>query len=942
MASTIGFTIEIEGDEQALRTATELQKAIKDVNAELKKTEDVNEYKRLEKDLLGLQTELKEVRAQQRETVTALTSTLDGVGAYRKLSAELNTVRARAKDLQAQAILTGRDLSKEIEEATREAQRLDTQLKNIDASVGQFQRNVGNYPTTVTAILQGAGGAVDKLTGGFTNLGGVAGSAAGLASQGWIALATVLLEGINIIADTTAEFLELQKVTSTLTGATGDGLDEIVGKTKAVADTFNTDYKEVLLAANAVSKEFGITTTAALDVIGSGFANGADLAGDFLDQLREYPTQFAQAGLTAQQFVNVLTTATEEGIFSDKGADVVKEFGLRIREQTKATTDALNAAFGKEFTQDLFNNLNNGSITTADALAKVSTALNTTGLTAKQTQTVIADVFGGAGEDVGLRFLQSLGDINKGLDDTNENLTEYEQRQLEALKANEELAIAQSNLARSFQATADSSKSFVTQLKTAFFNFASNVVSAFSVIPSVFAGISASLQQIGQNITSFFKTVELDLRIFALQAEKLNPLGRTNEQIQKDIESLRGQRNELQTAGRSVGDAFSQGFAESLNARGLKIENGRIVSRFEVKEATTSVRPTAQASAGASVSGATATVKADTEVQAAQQRVAILEELNKKVIALTVERVKKVQELNIREFALTAQEITAFNERQAQLAQLQREAEAKKVTTTLDAFNTATQLFNDFQNALVARESEQTATRIEEQENYVMQLEQRLERATGANRRNLETQLADARRVLAEQTEARDKAIREQAKREKAVAIIQSIVNTALAVTRALATGNIVTAIGAGITGAAQTAIIAAQPLARGGIVQPVQLADGQILATSNIPTQKNGDNVLATVRTGEVVLNKRQQNLLGGVSTFRAIGVPGFESGGIVGVPNIASSSGSILDLVSKLDKKTDAINARLDRMRVFIVSDDIERDKTEREVVSKRAVLQ
>jgi hypothetical protein len=39
---------------------------------------------------------------------------------------------------------------------------------------------------------------------------------------------------------------------------------------------------------------------------------------------------------------------------------------------------------------------------------------------------------------------------------------------------------------------------------------------------------------------------------------------------------------------------------------------------------------------------------------------------------------------------------------------------------------------------------------------------------------------------------------------------------------------------------------------------------------------------MLATVKTGEVILNERQQAALGGEATFRAIGVPGFAGGGI------------------------------------------------------------
>ena len=44
---------------------------------------------------------------------------------------------------------------------------------------------------------------------------------------------------------------------------------------------------------------------------------------------------------------------------------------------------------------------------------------------------------------------------------------------------------------------------------------------------------------------------------------------------------------------------------------------------------------------------------------------------------------------------------------------------------------------------------------------------------------------------------------------------------------------------------------------------------------------RSNGDNILATVKTGEVILNQRQQQALGGPSTFARIGVPGFADGG-------------------------------------------------------------
>lgn len=63
------------------------------------------------------------------------------------------------------------------------------------------------------------------------------------------------------------------------------------------------------------------------------------------------------------------------------------------------------------------------------------------------------------------------------------------------------------------------------------------------------------------------------------------------------------------------------------------------------------------------------------------------------------------------------------------------------------------------------------------------------------------------------------------------------------------------------------------------------QLTPGPINVTPNIPRQPNGDNVLATVKTGEVILNEEQQKRAGGPAFFGAIGVPGFASGGYTGL---------------------------------------------------------
>lgn len=86
---------------------------------------------------------------------------------------------------------------------------------------------------------------------------------------------------------------------------------------------------------------------------------------------------------------------------------------------------------------------------------------------------------------------------------------------------------------------------------------------------------------------------------------------------------------------------------------------------------------------------------------------------------------------------------------------------------------------------------------------------------------------------------------------------------------------------------------INAQQFALGGKVQRIdpnhfdkkikKLSPGRITESPNYPTTPGGDNVLALVRPGEVILNETQQSRIGGAVALAAAGVPGFTNGGLV-----------------------------------------------------------
>jgi hypothetical protein len=254
----------------------------------------------------------------------------------------------------------------------------------------------------------------------------------------------------------------------------------------------------------------------------------------------------------------------------------------------------------------------------------------------------------------------------------------------------------------------------------------------------------------------------------------------------------------------------------------------------------------------------------------------------------------------------------------------------------------------------VANERQQAAFDADIERSQLRQenLQEELENSTGLRRRFYQEQLDNEIENQAKIEKAREEAAKRAAKKEKAIAIIQSIINTALAVTRAFATSGIAGAIAVGIAGAAQTAIIAAQPLAKGGVVgklggEIVQFANGgMVTSKGNIKPLSNGDNVLATLKTGEVVLNQDQQRRIG-YSTLKAARIPNFAMGGVVGAPSgfLQDSLNKVSEEQSRFKVMQDLVletQGRIDRLQVIYTAstdDDVEKGRNERKEIRATA---
>ena len=354
---------------------------------------------KLQDDYARLNQRISETRTEMRAVIKTEEELAEE---HRKLAAEQQGV-----------ILNGQRVDATFGQMKTSASALEKQLDDLASDDPGRAKLLADYKALKDRIED-----VKKEMGEATDTGLTFKDAlafAGVAVGAEAALDMIKEFGAEVI-NTTKEVGKMRADINSLTGATGTELDELSTGIRALSQTFGKEYNEVLVASNALSKQMGISQKEALDLIEKGFISGADANGEFLDQVKEYPAQFKMMGASASEFIGIISKSQTSGIFSDKGADVFKEFNIKIKEQTKATGDAMEAAFGTEFTQKLFKGINDGSISSVQALQMVSTQMNDTKIPASQLQTVIADVFGGPGEDAGLEYLQSLKNIGGGVE----------------------------------------------------------------------------------------------------------------------------------------------------------------------------------------------------------------------------------------------------------------------------------------------------------------------------------------------------------------------------------------------------------------------------------------------------------------------------------------------------------------------------------------------
>lgn len=434
----------------------QLKASIKDLQQQEKdKTITTNEMK--------VQTEainatIKEyqynVRTLRKEIQNNVRTENEQEGSLKQLRAQLSNA-TKAYDEMSRA---ERDSSKG-QEMQEHIQDLIEELKEAEEATGRFQRSVGSYydsmmkaaddlqnteffgfdvvnDTGIGKVME-MGKSVEDLRVKFGALKNTALSL--LTNPYFLAMAGVAGVGMAFkwFYDYNKGIEEATRKTMQFTGLFGDEMKSVRNQALAISETFGVDFGETLQSANVMSKQFGISVSESLKLLQDGFVAGANASDGFLENVKEYPTYLKEAGLNAEQFVAISTNATKQGIFSDKGLDTIKEGNLRLREMTTATAAALDGIGISS--KKVQKELQNGSKTTFDIMQEVGNKLKEYPASSAKVGKAIADIFGGPGEDAGLKYIETLGDIEMNMDKVKEQSSDVAKAQEKQVEANKRL-----------------------------------------------------------------------------------------------------------------------------------------------------------------------------------------------------------------------------------------------------------------------------------------------------------------------------------------------------------------------------------------------------------------------------------------------------------------------------------------------------------------------
>lgn len=876
-------------DVNAQQAIQKFRQEVKDANAEIKKGVGADRFKELTEKITAAKIETLKLTDEQKKlrkefaATQVPTDSLAGLRiAYSQVTEQVRILSKAERESDFGKSLIKRGAS------------LKSQVDGIEQSLGRFTGNVGNYKSAMLSIG-------DLITGGLAT-GGILAVINGVVSLGNRAIevnakvsdsVADVAKAANVSISVINELAEKLKLRDTRTSLLDQlGIAEIGGKL-GVAEKDLLGFVEAVDVVNvALGDQFGgsvETTTEVIgklrnvlldiktndigtDIVGIGNAlnflesQGAESAGTMADFAGRIGGVASPLGVSAGQILGVSATLDELAVNAERGSTAV----VRILQRVAVAPDSFAKAIGvpaKEF-KDLVNKDIFG------AVQLVLQKLNDKNLSNTELQQTLKDL-----KINGVGVSEVVGKLGANLDLLKTRVNQSTTALGESSSVLQEFEKKNDTLAASIQKAKNAYDNFLTNSSNAdaigsTLDFLIEKVQIFERVAELAIGPSKRLfdsikdffsddEKVGLNgldVETLKQTIDLVTgELLPVVNKATEATNENTDATDKNTESKDKNKKEQALVNGSL--AF---FRDQIAALKKELENTppdsplfkKLIGNIREAETAlanleelvkTALDPSDIGTGIIPASGLTVPVTLEVvdEDKTAKQIEDFLKRINKKArenkaasdaeqAEIDAARREDLEEA-IKEAALdTAQAISNG------LFEIQRNRQEKEKSEALSALDA------------------ETAKKIEQAQGNAALITQ-IEKD------------ADKKRAAIE---------KEAAQRAKSIALKQAAIDTALSILKALSSAvppfNFILAGAAAVAGAIQLAVIKKQEFAGGGRVK--KLSSGIINEKPNHPRTAKGDNVLALVKSGEMILNEEQQARLesiAGRGIYGRIGVP-------------------------------------------------------------------
>lgn len=317
------------------------------------------------------------------------------------------SVRFKALTQEEQKGDYGKALKKSLEEIRQRIVSAKTELKDINKELSVPSSN-GGFLSALEEIGSQLGINSDLMA--FATKGTIAYTAAAAGA------ASAIYKAAEAWREYNREIAQQDQITSVTTGLQGSDASAMTDQVRAIAQTYDVDFRDSINAANTLMTQFGVSGQEAINLLSRGMqgmivGDGAKL----LSMIQQYAPAFRDAGIQASELIAIIHN-TEGGIFTDDNMNAIVMGIKNIRLMKDATKETLRSV-GID-ADDMAMKLNSGAMSVFDALGVVSNRIQELGTGSQAAGELMNDIFGRQGVAAGTNLGKAIETLNLNLAET--------------------------------------------------------------------------------------------------------------------------------------------------------------------------------------------------------------------------------------------------------------------------------------------------------------------------------------------------------------------------------------------------------------------------------------------------------------------------------------------------------------------------------------------